>query len=80
MITDVYKDKQIVNDAEVSKESHDALLPTSKTPILAEMNKDEIEICRLIYKKFLAQFLPPLTENKTRMDAVYWKSICIWRK
>lgn len=74
-IRHVYKDKQIVNDAEVSKESHDALLPTSKTPILAEMNKDEIEICRLIYKKFLAQFLPPLTENKTRMDMKHGDSL-----
>ncbi len=67
-IAHVYKDKQVVNDAEVAKESHDALLPTSKTPVLSEMSKDEIEICKLIYKKFLSQFLPPLTENKTRMD------------
>lgn len=35
-ISHVYKDKQVVNDAEVAKESHDALLPTSKTPVLSE--------------------------------------------
>ena len=74
-ISHVYKDKQVVNDAEVAKESHDALLPTSKTPVLSEMSKDEIEICRLIYKKLLAQFLPPLTESKTRMDIKHGDSI-----
>lgn len=64
----IMQDKQVVNDAEVAKESHDALLPTAKTPILSEMTKDEITICKLIYTKFLAQFLPPLTEKKTKMD------------
>lgn len=67
-VESILNDKQVVNDTEVAKESHDALLPTSKTPILSEMSEDEIKICKLIYRKFLAQFLPPLTEKKTKMN------------
>lgn len=63
----VKKDKKVVNDSEVNKESHDALLPTSKTPVLSEMSADETKICMLIYKRLLAQFLPMLKEGKTRM-------------
>lgn len=74
-ITHVYKDKHVVNDAEVAKESHDALLPTSKKPVLSEMTKDEVAICRLIYTRFLAQFLPPLTESKTRMDMKHGNAV-----
>ena len=66
-IQKVFTDAKVVNNKEVAKESHDALLPTSKTPILSEMNDKEIQICYLIYKRLLAQFLPELTEEKTRL-------------
>ena len=39
------------------------------------MTKDEVAICRLIYTRFLAQFLPPLTESKTRMDMKHGNAV-----
>lgn len=66
-ISRVYKDKEVVNDKEVEKESHDALLPTSNTPDLSQMSEMEIKICKLIYKRLLAQFLPKLKEKKTNL-------------
>lgn len=66
-INRVLKDKKVVNDKEIEKESHDALLPTAQIPVLSEMSEDEIRICHLIYKRLLAQFLPFLTEDKTQV-------------
>lgn len=69
-------DRMVVNDVEIAKESHDALLPTSKTPKLSDMTERERDVCRLIYTRLLAQFLPPLKECKTKIttrhgDAVF---------
>ena len=63
----VQTDKKVVNDAEVNKESHDALLPTSITPNLSKMSEKEINICHMIYKRLLAQFLPMVCEDKTNL-------------
>lgn len=67
----VQSDKQVVNDAEVQKESHDALLPTSKRPILSEMNQEEINVCQMIFRRLLAQFLPIGVDNKTTIVTVH---------
>ena len=64
----ILKDKAVVNDAEVAKESHDALLPTLKRPDLSRMSADEQIICRMIYTRLLAQFLPKLSEDKTTIQ------------
>ena len=66
-IARVLHDKQVVNDKEVEKESHDALLPTDTTPVLGKLNAGEINICKMIYIRLLAQFLPILTEQKTTL-------------
>lgn len=66
-ISQIMKDKRVVNDAEVAKESHDALLPTSKMPDLSAMNERETKVLRLIFLRFLAQFLPQLKESKTQL-------------
>ena len=66
-IESVRRNKRVVNDAEVEKEAHDALLPTDKTPDLSKMSKREIAVCKLIYSRLLAQFLPPLKEEKTKL-------------
>lgn len=58
-------DKRIVNDEEVKKASHDALLPTGKIPDVTKLTKDELNILTLIYKRLLAVFLPLLKEEKT---------------
>lgn len=63
----VQADKRIVNDKEVEKESHDALLPTDKTPDLCKLSEIERQICLLIYTRLLAQFLPKLRQQKTKL-------------
>lgn len=67
--------KRVVNNAEVAKESHDALLPTSQVPNLSRMTEQEINVLRLVYTKFLAQFLPPLVEKKTVYGIQHGKSM-----
>lgn len=59
------KNKKYVNDAEVNKSSHTALMPTGLVPKLSVLDKEEINILTMIYKRFLAIFLPPLVEEKT---------------
>lgn len=66
-IKNILNDKQVVNDAEVQKESHDALLPTSNRPDLSAMTEDEKKICHMIFKRLLAQFMNKLTEDKTEL-------------
>lgn len=61
----VQADKNVVNDTEVSKESHDALLPTSKKPDLSAMTEDEKRICHLIFSRLLMQFLGKEEGEKT---------------
>lgn len=63
----VYKDKSVVNDKEVQKESHDALLPTDKAPVLSELSERELKICLLIYKRLVMQFLPAAQDDKTTL-------------
>jgi DNA topoisomerase-3 len=63
----VFADKQVVNDSEVQKESHDALLPTDKMPVLSELNEKERNVCLMIYKRLLAQFLPQVVEDKVQL-------------
>ena len=64
-IAKVKKDKRIVNDVEVKKASHDALLPTGKIPDLAKLSKEETNVLTLIYKRLVAVFMEPLKEEKT---------------
>lgn len=63
----VCEDRLVVNDEEVSKEAHDALLPTDKTPVLGELTQEEINILYMICKRLLAQFLPKLRQERTRL-------------
>ena len=58
--------KRYVNDTEVAKKSHDALIPTGKAPDYSKMTAEEQKICTMIYKHFLAIFLPDLTEEKRK--------------
>ncbi len=60
----ILKDKQVVNDKEVAKEAHDALLPTTTVPDLSKMTQKEQHICKIIYTRLLMQYLPKLKEEK----------------
>ena len=61
----IKSDKRIVNDVEVKKASHDALLPTGVIPQISKLSKDETNILIMVYKRLLALFLPDLVEEKT---------------
>lgn len=66
-ISFIMKDKKVVNDAEVAKESHDALLPTTNPPVLSAMTEQERGVCLMVYKRMVAQFLPKLKEENTEV-------------
>ena len=67
VIERVSKNKRFVNDDEVKKTSHDALIPTGKIPDFSKMSEEEKNICIMVYKRFLAIFLPDLVEEKKRV-------------
>lgn len=64
-IEKIKKTKKYVNDDEVNKNSHTALVPTNKHPDLSSLSEQELNILKMIYKRFLCIFLPPLIEEKT---------------
>lgn len=65
IISSISKDTRVVNNAEVQKESHDALLPTSNRPDLSKMTDEERKVCHMIFKRLLAQFMNKLVEDRT---------------
>lgn len=58
-------DSRVVNDKEVQKESHDALIPTEKNPDLTKLSQEEYNVYELICRRLVVQFLPDLIEEKT---------------
>ena len=60
----VFTDKKVVNDTEVNKESHDALLPTTQRPDLSTLSEEEINILFLLYKRVLANLMPEAIDDK----------------
>lgn len=65
-ITQAAGNKRFVNDKEVQKSSHDALIPTGETAGFKNLTTEEKNICTMIFRRFLAIFLPPLVEEKTK--------------
>ena len=63
--TTVAKTKKYVDDAEVNKSSHTALVPTGAIPDLSALSDDEKNILKIIFSRFLSIFMPPLKEEKT---------------
>lgn len=61
----VAKTKKYVDDAEVNKSSHTALVPTGVVPDLSSLSEDEKTILETIFVRFLSIFMPPLEEEKT---------------
>ena len=59
--------KRTVNDAEVAKSSHDALLPTASHPDISALSADERNIYLMICKRFIAQFYPAEINELTTM-------------
>lgn len=65
----VKKNKKVVNDEEVKKTSHDALLPTEYSPDINSLSVNQRKIYLLVAKRFLAQFMPAKEDQKTVLFA-----------
>lgn len=57
--------KKYVNDTELQKHGHSALVPTTNKPDISSLTNDELTIYKMIAKRFLAIFQPPLIQDKT---------------
>ena len=64
-IQNVYKNKTYINDAEMEEHGHYALSPTSNPVDITDITSEEKNILTMIYKRFLAIFLPPVVQDKT---------------
>ena len=61
----VKKNSRYVNDKELEKSGHYALVPTEVKPDFSKLPTEESNILTLVYKRFLAIFLPPMETEKT---------------
>lgn len=66
-LDNVAKNKRYVNDKELAKSGHYALSPTSVRPNWQTLTQEEKNIITIVYKRFLAIFLPPMIANKTTL-------------
>lgn len=57
--------KKFVNDEELAKHGHSALVPTTDKPNFSTLNNEEITIYKMIAKRFLTAFYPPLIQENT---------------
>lgn len=64
-VTGIISNKRYVNDTEVNKNSHTALMPTGLKPDMSKLPADERNILLMIYKRFLSLFLKPIEYEKT---------------
>ena len=63
-IARVSTDKNVINDKEVAKASHDALIPTGEKVDWNALTKPEQDIFLLVCKRLVAHFMPYFTEEK----------------
>lgn len=61
--------KNYVNDVQVKKASHDALLPTTTKPKLENMSQIERRVYDLVVRRVVAILYPPLVSSKTSVVA-----------
>ena len=64
-VKNIINKKNYVNDKEVEKKSHDALLPTTVKPDFSKLSVSEKNIYLMVAKRLVSIFYPPLTEEKT---------------
>ena len=65
--TRVAGDKNIINDAEVAKAAHDALIPTGQSFDWSKLSEAQKNVLLLVSKRLVAHFLPCFSEEKTTM-------------
>ena len=61
---EIKKNTKYVNDKELKKHGHSALIPTSVVPDFNSMSNEEITVYKMIAKRFLCIFQPPLIQQK----------------
>lgn len=66
-IENVKKNKKYVKNDVVAESGHCALTPTGKLPDLSKLSEEEKEILHLVYIQYVAIFLPPLIQDKTKI-------------
>ena len=54
-----------INDKELNKAGHSAIIPTGNIPDWKSLSEKERNVAILIFKRFLAIFLPPIIADKT---------------
>lgn len=64
-LTSVSKNKKYVDDKKVT--DHYAIIPTGVHVDLSKLNTKEQNIFKLVSKRFLAIFMPPMVSNKTNI-------------
>lgn len=73
-ISRVKNTKKYVNAEEMAKHGHSALSPTLKPANLAILTQEELNIYKLVLKKWLAIFLPPLVIERTKIITKIYNS------
>lgn len=66
-IEKVKKNRKYVRNEEVADSGHCALTPTKKKPDLGSLSEDETNILHMAYAQYVAIFLPPLVQDKTKI-------------
>lgn len=64
-IESVKKNKKFVNNEELKKHGHSALCPTDIPADFSALSSDEQIIYKLVCRRYLAIFLPPMLQKKT---------------
>lgn len=59
--------KKWINDKALEESGHSAIRPTTEAADLSTLSKEERDIYTLVCKRFIAIFLPPLVQNKTKL-------------
>ena len=63
------KSPKWINDKALEESGHSAIRPTTTTPDFSQLDKDEAFIYGLVCRRFVAMFLPPLIQMKTKIIA-----------
>lgn len=61
------KDRRWINDKALEDSGHSALRPTTVVPGGNSLSADEWNIYRLVARRFIAMFLPPLVQDSTEI-------------
>ncbi len=76
-LSQVVRMNKYVNDKELQKHGHSALVPTTERADYSSLSDDEIAIYEMITRRFLAIFQPPLIEKKTRIETKLGKDMLV---